>query len=248
VTEILGGTTTPGAQRRRAIVIDIEGTTSPTEAVVGTLFAFAAARMDDFLAERADEPEVRAVIDAVRSEVGDGSLVPSAVAEVLRQWSAEDRKVAPLKTVQGLIWAEGFASGELHSVFFDDVVPALRRWADAGVELYVYSSGSVTAQRLWFSHGPDGDLRALFCGWFDTVNAGPKREESSYQRIMTTIGIGGDEITFLSDVPAELDAAAAVGWNTVQIRRDDEPDHGTGSHRVTSGFAELGADPGSAAT
>src|SRR5207248_1593642 len=143
----------------------------------------------------------------------------AAVIAQLVRWIDEDAKVTSLKTLQGWIWEEGFAAGELTSHFFPDVVPVLRQWAAAGHTLWVFSSGSVTAQQAWFGHSPDGDLRPLLAGYFDTDNAGPKREAGSYERMAALIGRPPEEIVFLSDVAAELDAARAAGWHTVGLRR-----------------------------
>ncbi|MBO7942765.1 acireductone synthase, partial [Streptomyces sp. S9] len=101
--------------------------------------------------------------------------------------------------------------------------PALQRWKDAGLRLYVYSSGSVPAQRLLFGHSDVGDLTDLFSGFFDT-EVGGKREAASYQRIRESIGLPGEEILFLSDVVEELDAAREAGLGTVLVdRREDYP-------------------------
>ena len=119
-----------------------------------------------------------------------------AIVAQLQQWSDADAKVTPLKTLQGWIWDEEVAAGALTSHFFPGVVPGVRHWAAAGHALWVFSSGSVAAQQAWFGHSPVGDLRPLLAGYFDTANAGPKRESSSYARIAATIGAagGGDRV------------------------------------------------------
>jgi enolase-phosphatase E1 len=173
--------------------------------------------------------------------MGEPGADEAAVVARLVRWSDEDAKVTPLKALQGWIWDEGFARGELTSHFFPDVVPALRQWADAGRTLWVFSSGSVAAQRAWFGHSPAGDLRPLLAGHFDTENAGPKRERASYERIAAAIGRPPREIVFLSDVTAELDAARAAGWQTVGVRRPGEPCYaaGVGDHLAVASFAAL---------
>jgi enolase-phosphatase E1 len=130
-----------------------------------------------------------------------------------------DQKVTPLKTMQGLIWEEGYRAGELVTPLYPDVAPALRDWHARGVRLYIYSSGSVHAQRLIYRHTDAGDLTPLLSGYFDT-RTGAKREVSSYRRIAEAIGVPPRRILFLSDVRQELDAARDAGWQTVWIVRD----------------------------
>ncbi len=145
------------------------------------------------------------------------------IVEALREWLATDDKVTPLKTLQGQIWEHGFAAGDLVGYLFPDAVAALRAWHAAGHELYVFSSGSVAAQRAWFGHSTDCDLRPLLSGYFDTETAGPKRVADSYRRITAAIGVDPAHTVFLSDHLGELDAARAAGWHTVRVRRPGEP-------------------------
>ncbi len=199
-----------------AIVTDIEGTTSRISFVHDVLFPYARARLPAFLAERGAEPEVGAALAEV------AALAPGvAPLDALLGWMDEDAKITPLKSLQGLIWAEGYASGALHGDLYPDVAPALLRWHAAGVRLYVYSSGSVPAQKLLFGHTPDGDLTSLFSGFFDT-RVGAKREAASYAAIAQAIGLPASEILFLSDVAAELDAAAEAGFQVCQLVRPQD--------------------------
>ncbi len=128
----------------------------------------------------------------------------------LHAWIAEDRKATPLKTLQGLIWAEGYAQTGLRGHVYPDAAAGLRRWHDAGLLLYVYSSGSVEAQRVLFANSVHGDLTPLFSGNFDTA-VGSKREAASYRVIADVIGLAPADIVFLSDVDAELDARTQRG-------------------------------------
>jgi enolase-phosphatase E1 len=125
--------------------------------------------------------------------------------------------------LQGLIWQKGYADGDLTSELFPDVAPKLRHWHSAGQRLAVFSSGSVAGQVASFSRTTDGDITGLFSEHFDTVNAGPKREEPSYRAIAAVLGADPSRIVFFSDVPAELHAARAAGWQTVGVARDGEP-------------------------
>ncbi len=203
-----------------AIVTDIEGTTSSIDFVHQTLFPYAQRRLRRFLHEHGGEAEVRSILDEIAQTVGR-TLTTDAAADVLEQWIAEDRKATPLKALQGMIWDIGYRSGELQGHVYADTAPALRRWHGAGRRLYVYSSGSVAAQKLIFGHTAEGDLQPLFSGYFDT-RIGGKREADSYRAILREIGLPGAAVLFLSDVGEELDAARAAGMQTCQLLRDDK--------------------------
>lgn len=224
-----------------AVVLDIEGTTSATGFVVEVLYPYARERFGALIAGRSGEPEVARALAGVRTELGEPEAGPARIEQALNAWLDEDRKVTPLKTLQGLLWAEGFARRELVSHFYADVVPALRRWHAAGTRLYVYSSGSVAAQRAWFGHSPEGDLRDLVSGWYDTENAGPKQEAGSFRAIAADTGIPPDRLLFLSDRAGELDAARAAGWRAVGVRRPGEPyyEQGLRGHAEARTFEEI---------
>ncbi|MEY9990078.1 enolase-phosphatase E1 [Streptomyces sp. V4I8] len=230
-----------GSQAVDAVVLDIEGTTSATGFVVDVLYPYSRSRFAALLAERGDDPEVARAVAQVRELTGDPDADAAAVEKALNTWLDEDRKATPLKTLQGIIWSEGFARGDLVSHFYDDVVPRLRAWHAAGVRLYVYSSGSVAAQRAWFTNSPEGDLTSLVSGLYDTENAGPKQEPESYRRIAESTGIEPARLLFLSDRPGELDAARAAGWRTVGVRRPGEPyyEQGVGDHAQAGTFDEI---------
>ncbi|MGW0581873.1 acireductone synthase [Streptomyces sp. NPDC002920] len=222
-------------------MLDIEGTTSATGFVVDVLYPYSRARFAELLTERAAEPEVARAVAQVRELTGEPEADPAAIEKTLNAWLDDDRKATPLKTLQGIVWAEGFARGDLVSHFYDDVVPALRAWHLAGLRLYVYSSGSVSAQRAWFTNSPAGDLMPLVSGLYDTENAGPKQEPASYRRIAESVGTDGSRLLFLSDRPGELDAARAAGWHAVGVRRPGEPyyEQGVGDHAQAGTFDEI---------
>ncbi|MFF8644573.1 acireductone synthase [Streptomyces sp. NPDC015345] len=224
-----------------AVVLDIEGTTSATGFVVDVLYPYARERFGTLLSARGGEPEVARAVDEVRREIGEPDADAGRVEEVLGAWVDEDRKATPLKTLQGILWAEGFARGELVSHFYPDVIGVLRRWHADGVRLYVYSSGSVAAQRAWFAHSPEGDLLGLVSGLYDTVNAGPKQEPDSYRAIAADTGDTPGRLLFLSDRPGELDAARAAGWRSAGVRRAGEPyaEAEFGDHPVASAFFDI---------
>ena len=204
-----------------AIVTDIEGTTTAISFVHDVLFPYARANLNGFVAAHGREPAVRAELDAAKREAGDPAMSDEAVVAVLRRWIDEDRKATPLKALQGMIWAEGYKAGGFQGHVYDDAAEALRRWHAAGKKLYVYSSGSVPAQKLIFGHTKFGDLTPLFSGYFDTTT-GPKKEADSYRRIAAAIGMPASRMLFLSDSTDEIAAARAAGLHTVQLRRPGE--------------------------
>jgi len=193
----------------RAVVTDIEGTTTSLSFVKDVLFPYARRELAAFLARRGADPEVREVL----------SEVPGEPLATLLAWMDEDRKATPLKTLQGWLWADGYVSGELRGHVYDDVPAVLRAWRERGLRLFVYSSGSVAAQKLLFGHSVHGDLATLFEGFFDTTT-GPKTEPESYRRIASSIGLAPDEILFLSDAQRELDAARDAGLRTTGFERE----------------------------
>ncbi|WP_033438466.1 acireductone synthase [Saccharothrix sp. NRRL B-16314] len=216
------------------VVLDIEGTLSATDQVLVTLYDYARPRLGPWIDEHPDDPTVVEAVAQIRELSGvDGGT--DELVRVLHGWMDADQKVTPLKTLQGLIWQRGYAVGDLVAEFFPDVVPALRKWHDEGKDLAVFSSGSVAGQVAFFAHTTDGDLTSLFQYHFDTVNAGPKREAGSYLKIASALDVpDAADITFYSDVPAELDAAAEAGWRTVGVARPGEPygDADFGPHRT----------------
>jgi enolase-phosphatase E1 len=223
------------------VVLDIEGTLTATSQVHVVLYDYARPRLGPWIDEHGDDPVVADAVAQTREVAG---LVESAttdeVVAILHGWMDADQKIAPLKTLQGLIWQQGYRNGDLTTELFPDVAPKLRLWHAAGRKLAVFSSGSVAGQVASFSRTTDGDLTSLFSKHFDTVNAGPKREAPSYQAIAAALGADPARIVFFSDVPAELDAARAAGWQTVGVARRGEPfgDADFGTHRTIGSFAE----------
>ncbi len=221
--------------RRACVLTDIEGTTTPIAFVHRVLFPFARTRMAGFVATHRDEPEVAAALaEAERLAPGRAPL------DALLGWMGEDAKVTPLKTIQGLIWGEGYRAGELQAELYPDVAPALRQWHADGVRLAVYSSGSVEAQRLIFGHVPEGDLTPLFAGFFDTRTGG-KRDAESYGAIARALGAAPEALLFLSDAEAELDAAAAAGLATCQLVRPADGTVASARHVIAADFTAVTA-------
>jgi enolase-phosphatase E1 len=228
----------------KAILTDIEGTTSSISFVKDVLFPYARAALPAFVAANRDDPEVRHWLDKVREELGDDADDDAAVA-ALQAWIDQDRKHTALKALQGRIWQAGYADGAYAAHIYPDAAAALRRWHAAGHAIHVYSSGSVAAQQLLFGHTTEGDLAPLMSGWFDTRTGG-KREAESYARIAAELDRTPGDIVFLSDVVEELDAARDAGLDTVLVdRRDDYPEprntpEATHGHRRVAGFDTLG--------
>lgn len=205
----------------RAILTDIEGTTSSISFVKDVLFPYAYRVLPAFVRQRAAEPAVRQQLDAVWQQTGRlaGDL-DGAIASLLT-WIEEDRKVTPLKALQGMIWEQGYRDGDFRAHVYPDAAAKLREWHAAGWPLYVYSSGSVQAQKLFFGHSEAGNLLPLFRGHYDTETGG-KREAESYRRIAADIGLPPGDILFLSDIGEEIDAAKTAGMQTVQLVRPED--------------------------
>lgn len=224
-----------------AVLLDIEGTTTPITFVYEVLFPYARERTAEFLASHiADEGVIADIkgLSAERALDDQKGLNPPAIVDDSSQQLIEsltryihwlmdmDRKSTPLKSLQGKIWEEGYKAGMLLSQIFDDVPRAFERWRDRGVEICIYSSGSVLAQKLLFAHTDSGDLSSFIKNYFDT-NAGPKIEKESYLRIAATLNLPPSEVAFFSDVTAELKAARSAGMQTIlclRPRNHPQPD------------------------
>lgn len=219
------------AIRPAAVVLDLEGTVLPIAYVHEVMFPLARAHLAEYVAK--DDPDIAAALAETRRMVpGQDPLV------TLNHWMDQDAKIAPLKSVQGVIWRDAFARGALEGPLYADVAPALRRWARGGVRVYVFSPGSVEAQRLLFRHSTAGDLSGLLAGHFDT-RVGGKREIESYQRLAIGMNVPTVEVLFLSDLEEELDAAAAAGMLTCQLVRPEDGTVASERHPVAADFAEV---------
>jgi len=222
----------------KAILTDIEGTTTSISFVKEVLFPFARARLSAFCQANAELPEVAQALDAARAAERNFCLSDQGAVATLLRWIDDDIKSPPLKTLQGLIWAEGYAQGELQGHIYPDTAPALRRWHGQGIALYIYSSGSVAAQKLLFGHTAEGDLTPLFSGYFDATT-GPKLETASYRRIASLIAVPPSDILFLSDHVGELAAARDAGMRTLCLERGETPPTPGHSHAVAKDFTSI---------
>lgn len=230
-----------------AVLLDIEGTTTPVDFVYRVLFPYAHARIGDYLAARSGDPELTDDIAGLRQEHArdaaaarrppEWSDAPAAIAAYARWLMDQDRKATALKSLQGKVWAEGYRSGELKGQVYEDVPRALARWTKAGKAVAIFSSGSVLAQKLIFGHTAFGDLTPYLAAYFDTTT-GPKGEAESYSRIAAALGREPREMLFVSDVFAELEAARAAGLQTaLAVRSSTLPT--SQAHRLITTFDRL---------
>jgi enolase-phosphatase E1 len=207
----------------RAVVTDIEGTTTPLAFVHEVLFPYARARLVRFVTENEADGQVAAALADARRLGGTADADTEATVRLLLSWLDEDRKAGPLKLLQGLIWRKGYEEGVLKGEVYEDAAAMLRRWHDRGLRLFVYSSGSEEAQRLIFGCSDKGDLAPLFEGFFDT-RIGAKIESGSYRAIAERAGLDAGAMLFLSDHAGEIAAAKEAGMRVVQIDRALAPD------------------------
>jgi len=236
----------------RAILLDIEGTTTPVDFVYSRLFPFARARLEPFLRANRERNDVRADLEALRREHAAEQPAPdlppwrdesadarerSALAYLL--WLMDrDRKSTALKSIQGKIWETGYRSGELQGEVYPDVLPALQRWSAQQRTIAIFSSGSVLAQKLLFSHSTAGDLTRYISAHFDTTT-GAKQDEQSYHRIADALSQPPADVLFCSDVVAELDAARGAGVATVLCVRPGAPAPHNNPHPIVRSFNEV---------
>lgn len=222
----------------KAIVTDIEGTTSSLSFVKDVLFPYARQSLPDFVERHKDQPEVQCLLEEAGREMGGEPDVGAVVAQFIR-WLDDDKKITSLKTLQGLIWEAGYRQGDFKGHIYPDAAQCLQAWKKRGLDLYVYSSGSVYAQKLLFAHTDYGDLTSLFSGYFDT-HIGGKKERGSYERIASTLNMTASQILFLSDIKEELDAAKSAGFVTLLLNRGGLPID-AGEHPQARDFAVVDA-------
>lgn len=245
----------PSAEPCEAILLDIEGTTTPIAFVYDVLFPFARAHVRAFVERHGSRDEIVDIVRALASERetdrSAGTRVPewregsaeesrTSVSDYVLWLMDRDRKSTGLKALQGEVWRQGYESGELVSDLFPDVVPALRRWVARGCRIAIFSSGSIAAQRLLFGHTSSGDVTECLSGYFDTT-VGPKGEAASYRRIAAALGCASHRVLFVSDVTRELDAARSAGYQTRLAVRPGNAAQEPHDHLVVHAFDEIDA-------
>lgn len=227
----------------KTILTDIEGTTSSISFVKEVLFPYARRELPNFVREHASDAKVRHWLDQVQLELGSEFFNDEHLIETLLSWIDSDRKHTALKALQGMIWVAGYRDGDYAAHIYADAAEILKLWHETGHKIYVYSSGSVPSQKLFFGHTSEGDLTALFSGYFDTEMGG-KRDAESYRRIIAAIEEKPSEIIFLSDIIEELDAAREAGMDTALLDRlNDYPeprlDEATHGHQRVESFRDI---------
>ena len=221
----------------QAILTDIEGTTSSIDFVHQVLFPYSAKALPEYIRQYYQQPEIAAIITEVRQEIGQPNASLEQVRQTLLDWMKADKKITPLKTLQGFIWEYGFRNQEFQGHLYEDAYRNLKQWCEQGIKLYVFSSGSEKAQKLLFGYSKYGDITKLFQGYFDT-RIGNKKQSISYEKIAAAIQIKAQNILFLSDVVAELDAAKQVGYNTILLARKELPNNNQ-EHLVVTNFDDI---------
>ena len=229
----------------KAIVLDIEGTTTPIDFVHKTLFPFASAKMHEYVGQNFNHIKDE-IAQLTTEHAEDDSYTQSfeensveSVVNYLKFLIKVDRKSTPLKSLQGKIWQKGYESGELKSEVFADVPPAFARWKSNDKTMAIYSSGSVLAQKLIFKHSNFGDLTSHIDNYFDT-KIGHKREVESYHSIALELSLKPSEIMFISDVVEELDAAKSADFKTILIIREgNKPINQVTHHPLIYSFDEI---------
>jgi len=223
----------------RAMLLDIEGTTTPIAFVHEVLFSYARDHVKEYLANNPDAEDIARLREEHAADVSKGEQPPAEQAAYVEWLIARDRKSTGLKSLQGKIWQQGYLDGSLTSQVYADVAPAFARWRARGLSINIFSSGSVLAQQLLFAHTDAGDLMKFIDQYFDT-NVGKKADAASYRRIAEALSVRAEEVLFISDVVAELDAANEVGMQLLlSIRPGNPPQLGAEKYRAIHTFDEL---------
>ncbi|EGT60282.1 hypothetical protein CAEBREN_28174 [Caenorhabditis brenneri] len=215
-----------------ALLLDIEGTITSISFVKDELFPYAFDNVGKYLEEHYDKPATQIILEDLRRVAEQQAENDVAVVRIrepkqeciedvtknVRHWIKRDKKLTPMKALQGLIWEEAYQRGEVKGHVYSDVLPVLEILVDRKIPIYIYSSGSVHAQKLLFANSVEGDMTKILYGYFDT-NIGLKGESNSYLKICEQIGIPPKQVLFLTDVEAEASAAKKAGLQTKLVIR-----------------------------
>jgi len=224
----------------KAILLDIEGTTTPIAFVHDVLFSYARDHVREFLATDSAAEDIALLREEHEADAPPLTNEIESVATYVEWLIKLDRKSTALKSLQGKIWRQGYRDGSLKSQVFADVAPAFERWRERGLRISIFSSGSVLAQQLLFAHTEVGDLTPFLDSYFDT-KIGKKGEAESYRKIAEVLEIPAHEILFISDVVAELDAANQAGMKTLlSIRPGNAPQSHEEQYPSIRSFEEIG--------
>jgi len=240
----------------RAILLDIEGTTTPIDFVYQTLFPYASRKLESFLRERAQDPEIQSLIRDLRAQHAvderNGLEPPAWVnhpdearlrsSAAYGQWLiVRDSKCTPWKSLQGKVWQQGFARGELRGDVYPDVPPAFERWRGQKKIISIYSSGSVLAQQNLFRTTPSGDLTNYISAFFDT-QVGVKTDGESYRKIAASFSYPPHQFLFISDAAEEIAAAQAAGMQALLCVREEHPTPAPDAAGVIHDFSSVFPD------
>lgn len=232
-----------------AILLDVEGSTTPIDFVHKVLFPYARSHAQGFLKRHESSPDIQKDVAALRREYLEDTrqnlnppvlnrIEPDSIVSYFHWLIDRDRKSTPLKSLQGKIWEEGYADSKLCAQVFEDVPAALNRWQKENKKIAIFSSGSVLAQRLLFAHTASGDLTRYLSAYFDTT-IGTKTDPVSYQRIANAMQCSPSAIIFISDLVAELNAATCAGLRTLLCERPGNHPQPSNSFQVIRSFAEV---------
>lgn len=220
----------------KAILTDIEGTTSSISFITDVLHPYTRERVKTYIQEHGEEPAVAKLLDDVRRNLGQ-ELSNAEMAEQVPMWIEEGRKVTALKALQGLVWENGYRNDRFKGHIFEDALRNLRNWKERGLGIYGFSAGAAYAQKLLFGFSEYGDVSGIFDDFFDT-NVGSKEDPTAYQSIATSIGLNPAEVLYIADSREELDAARQVGMYTVWVVREGALDP-EATHRQVNSFDEI---------
>ena len=232
----------------KCVLLDIEGTTSSISFVYDVMFPYVREHLVSFLAEHWDNAAVKDCLPLLANDIDrqlaqwlpkDNAAAQQVVAATVIQLMDDDVKATGLKKMQGQIWKSGFESGQMVAHVYKDVPAAIDDWVADGIEVRIYSSGSVQAQKLFFGHTEVGNMLPKLSGHYDTT-IGLKQESSSYKAIAADSGIAAEDFVFVSDVVAELQAAKQAGMATVlSIRPGNKPVEDSSEFVSVSSFDEI---------